>query len=98
MYFASYAPYIPNGTHPIPAFIDGGTAPVPQPQAGDEADVDLVIAIPLIYPQTVTLYQTDDPIYGNQFGYTGFDGLFNTFLDALDGVSAATEIVKYLIN
>jgi tripeptidyl-peptidase I len=98
MFFTSYAPNIPNGTHPIPAFIDGGSAPVPQPDAGDESDVDLAIALSLIYPQSVTLYQTDDSVYGNELGFTGFNGLFNTFLDALDGVSAITETVKYFID
>lgn len=37
----------------------------------------------LIYPQTVTLYQTDDDIYEPQEVAT--TNLFNTFLDALDG-------------
>lgn len=38
----------------------------------------------LIYPQTVTLYQTDDQIYEPEEVAT--TNLFNTFLDALDGV------------
>lgn len=38
----------------------------------------------LIYPQNVTLYQTDDQIYEPQEVAT--TNLFNTFLDALDGV------------
>jgi hypothetical protein len=88
MYFTSYAPDIPNGTYPIPAFIDGGIAPAPQRDAGLEADVDIVITLSLIYPQNVTLYQTDDPVYGHQLRFTGLNGLFNTFFDALDGVSA----------
>ena len=37
----------------------------------------------LIYPQTVTLYQTDDDIYEPQEVAT--INVFNTFLDALDG-------------
>lgn len=38
----------------------------------------------LIYPQSVTLYQVDDQIYEPQEVAT--TNLFNTFLDALDGV------------
>jgi tripeptidyl-peptidase-1 len=88
MFFTAYAPNIPNGTYPIPAFIDGGMAPAPQRDAGLEPDVDIAIALSLIYPQNVTLYQTDDIPYGQQLGFTGLNGLFNTFFDALDGVSA----------
>jgi hypothetical protein len=96
MFFTSYAPNIPNGTHPTPAFIDGGTAPVAESIADAEADVDLAIPLSLIYPQSVTLYQTDDSAY--IFGFTGLNGLFNTFLDALDGVSshyACSEGILY---
>lgn len=39
----------------------------------------------LIYPQTITLYQVDDQIYEPEEVAT--TNLFNTFLDALDGVS-----------
>jgi tripeptidyl-peptidase-1 len=42
----------------------------------------------LIYPQTVTLYQVDDQIYEPEEVAT--TNLFNTFLDALDGVSHAS--------
>lgn len=38
----------------------------------------------LIYPQSVTLYQVDDQIYEPKEVAT--TNLFNTFLDALDGV------------
>jgi hypothetical protein len=50
---------------------------------------DFELAIPIIYPQTTTLYQTDDLYYaegGN--GTTG--GIFNTFLDA---VSSSIHLV-----
>lgn len=45
----------------------------------------------LLYPQTVTLYQVDDQIYEPQEVAT--TNLFNTFLDALDGVSLALHII-----
>ena len=37
---------------------------------------------PLIFPQTITLFQTDDDNYADS---GQFLGIFNTFLDALDG-------------
>lgn len=39
----------------------------------------------MIYPQTVTLYQTDDQVYSP--AEVALVNTFNTFLDALDGVS-----------
>jgi tripeptidyl-peptidase I len=98
MFFTSYAPHIPNGTHLIPTFIDGGTAPVPQSEASSESNLDLVISVSHIYPQSLTLYQTDDSVYNGKFRFTGLNGLFNTFLDALDGVSTLTETLEYFIN
>ena len=84
-FYTNFTSYIPNGTHPILDSIDGGTAPVTNiSQAGGEANLDFELAIPIIYPQTTTLYQVDDLYYaegGN--GTTG--GIFNTFLDAIDG-------------
>lgn len=51
LFFANYTPYIPQGTSPIPAFIDGAQAPVPVTQAGGESALDFELAYPLIYPQ-----------------------------------------------
>ena len=83
-FFGNFTPYIPNGTHPIPNLIDGAKAPVSLHLAGGESDLDFQLAYPLIYPQTTTLYQTDDIYYsfGNDPNATG---LFNTFFDAIDG-------------
>lgn len=44
----------------------------------------------LIYPQTVTLYQVDDQLYEPTEVAT--TNLFNTFLDALDGVCLTLRI------
>lgn len=83
LFFQTYAPYIPNGTHPIPNYVDGAEAPVPVSEAGGESDLDFQLAYPIIYPQTTTLYQTDDINYAE--GTISTSGIFNTFLDALDG-------------
>lgn len=84
-FLAEYAPYVPQGTYPIPALIDGAEYSMPQnsTQVGGEADIDIDMATSLIYPQKVTLYQVDDQIYEPEEIAT--TNLFNTFLDALDG-------------
>lgn len=84
LFYANYTPYIPAGTHPIPNFIDGASAPVPAADAGGESNLDFQLAIPIIYPQTTTLYQTDDLFYATSPD-SNATGIFNTFLDALDG-------------
>lgn len=62
--FAKYAPYVPQGTHPILESIDGGQAPVPadSPANTGESEVDLELIFALTYPQDVILYQVDDNI------------------------------------
>lgn len=85
-HFSNFTPRIPTGTHPILASIDGGNSPVPVSEAGGESDLDFEIAYPIIYPQKITLYQTDDWWYASG-GRGKPEGFFNTFLDALDGVS-----------
>ncbi|CZS98426.1 related to serine protease [Rhynchosporium agropyri] len=82
-YYAKYATYVPQNTFPINASIDGASYSVPAASEsnGAEAILDIQIATSLVYPQTVTLYQVDDDIYGP--GQVAV--LFNTFLDALDG-------------
>jgi len=51
LFFANFTPYIPQGTHPVPAFIDGAFAPLPLEGIGPESDLDFELAYPLIYPQ-----------------------------------------------
>ncbi|KAJ4422609.1 hypothetical protein N0V82_002728 [Gnomoniopsis sp. IMI 355080] len=83
-FFTKYTPYIPNGTHPVLDSVDGGEAPVPLADAGGESNLDFLLAYPIIYPQGATLYQVDDLYYA--YGGNGSQiGIFNTFLDALDG-------------
>lgn len=82
LFFAKFISNIPQGTSPTPAFIDGAVAPVNVSEGGGESDLDFELAYPLIYPQTITLYQTGDSFYS-----TSPIGTFNTFLDAIDGVS-----------
>lgn len=77
---------IRNGTHPIAANIDGGQQSTTDPyEAGGEVNLDLMLAYPIVHPQTITLYQVDDFIVQANQNDTYTFG-FNTFLDALDGV------------
>ncbi len=76
LFFANFTPNIPKGTHPLPAFIDGGDAPVGVKDAGGESDLDFQLSYPLIYPQTITLYQTDDEFYATNPNSTSIGGLY----------------------
>ncbi|KAL5374438.1 hypothetical protein DPSP01_011967 [Paraphaeosphaeria sporulosa] len=83
MFFSNFTPYVANGTAPIVSSINGGVAPVDVLHAGSEACMDLQLAIPLIHPQNATVYQVDDDYWTVHQWLEG--GLFNTFLDAIDG-------------
>lgn len=93
LFFGNFTPYIPNGTHPIPNMIDGAKAPVFVQVAGGESDLDFQLAYPLVYPQTTTLYQTDDLYYAFG-GDANATGLLNTFFDAIDGVSLSLQLIQ----
>jgi tripeptidyl-peptidase-1 len=87
-YFSNVAPWIPNGTHPELRSINGAEGPTTnQLAAGEEADLDFEVAIPLVHPQRTVLWQTDDEWYqlDQQKATTRYTGFFNTFFDALDG-------------
>lgn len=76
---------VPNGTHPVAANIDGGQQSTEDPySAGVEVNLDLMLAYPIVYPQTITNYQVDDFVVQANPNDTYTSG-FNTFLDALDG-------------
>ncbi|GAM86978.1 hypothetical protein ANO11243_049990 [Dothideomycetidae sp. 11243] len=96
LFFANYtlgSHKIPSGTHPTLHSIDGGEAPVPVAEAGGESDLDFELAYPIVYPQSITLFQTDDAYYASSQNTSNvtvsFDapgsGFFNTFFDAIDG-------------
>lgn len=46
-FFATYTPYIPNGTAPTLDSVDGGVAPVPVEDAGGESNLDFELAYPM---------------------------------------------------
>lgn len=89
LFYTNFTTRIPNGTHPIDVDIDGAVATSPNVSlAGGEAELDLMMAYPIIYPQTITVYDEDDLFYQSEVNQTytwGFDDL----LDAFDGVSVS---------
>ncbi|KAJ4856549.1 pro-kumamolisin, activation domain-containing protein [Trichoderma breve] len=92
-FFATLHPHIPNGTYPEERLIDGAIGSVEdvpgynQSVAGVEADMDIEAAWPLIWPQGVVLFQTDDQFYevSQKAPDTPYHGFWNTFFDAIDG-------------
>jgi tripeptidyl-peptidase-1 len=74
---------VPQGTHPELRSINGAFGPTNATlQAGEEADLDIQVAAPLIWPQKTVLFQTDDEWYEqNQLQPdTQYPGFFNSIL------------------
>lgn len=85
LFFANFTPNIPNGTHPALASIDGGPGPTNRlSDAGGEVSLDIQLAFPIVYPQSITIYQEDDAVYELNPNQTYTWG-FNHLLDAVDG-------------
>lgn len=88
LFFDNYAPDIPLGSRPRNLSIDQAAwfyddPDDPYTTYAAEADLDIQVAWPIIYPQNITIFQVDD-VYYNLYSASTL-GLFNTFLDALDG-------------
>ena len=76
---------IPNGTHPINHGIDGGIAITTiVKNAGGEVMLDLDLAYPIVYPQTIVIWDENDLHYQNFANDTSTFG-FNQLLDSIDG-------------
>ncbi|KAK9412956.1 putative Peptidase S53 domain-containing protein [Seiridium unicorne] len=85
LFFANFTDWIPQGTHPIDEEIDGGIAQTDNISlAGGESMLDLQLAYPIVYPQTITVLNVDDIHYQTWENDTYTWG-FNTLLDAIDG-------------
>lgn len=82
VYFSYTAPQIPAGTAPELRAVDGAIGPAPGHglATGLEANLDLEIAMPLVYPQRTVLWQVDDEWYGagNRGGTVQYPGFFNS--------------------
>lgn len=79
-FYSLYATNIPAGFGPKINYIDYNGQQPDSSHAFGEAALDFDMAIPIIYPQGTVLYQTHTSL-----GTNGFQGLFNEFLDAVDG-------------
>ncbi|KAF7197253.1 Aorsin [Pseudocercospora fuligena] len=86
-FYTRYHPEIPNGTHPITISVNGGAGPANRTakENGGEPELDIQAALPLIYPQTITIYQVEDPPQAALQINQTLPGYLNTFLDSLDG-------------
>lgn len=80
-FYKKYATNIPKGTGPKVDLIDWGNDSPDASQAQGEAALDFDVSYPVIYPQTIELYQT----HSNFDGQTHL-GFLNQFLDAVDGI------------
>ncbi|KAF7198229.1 Aorsin, partial [Pseudocercospora fuligena] len=84
LFFANFT-NIPSSTHPINKEIDGGVAQTTNVSAaGGEAMLDLQLAYPIVYPQSITVWNVDDLNY-QAWPNDTYSWGFNTLLDAIDG-------------
>lgn len=86
LFFENYALEIPQGSRPQNLSVDQASWFYNDPNDTyttfpDEADLDIQVAWPVIYPQNITVFQVDDAYYNLKSATLG---IFNTFLDALD--------------
>lgn len=73
--------WVANGSHPELRLINGAEGPTTNINAaGEEADLDFEVAMPLIWPQKTVLFQTDDEIYQLEQtkATTKYIGFFNS--------------------
>ncbi|KAH8897744.1 subtilisin-like protein [Thozetella sp. PMI_491] len=88
-FLATLHPEIPTGSYPENRLVDGAIGSSEDlseffgffVDPGVESNLDFQAAIPLVWPQTTVLFQTDDEYYEE----VGTPGFLNTFLDAIDG-------------
>lgn len=91
-----YAPNVPTGTRPANVSIDLSAWHYGEYNQGVEADMDVQIAFPLIYPQNITIYQSDD-IYYTGYGLDSHLGWFQDWLDAIDGVCSRFRYIFLML-
>lgn len=88
LFFANFTPWIHNGTGPRTVSIDGG---VPHNNNvtnaainGGEILLDLQLSYPIVYPQTIEIWDENDMHYQSWTNDTSLFG-FNQLLDSMDG-------------
>lgn len=98
LFFAKYAPYVPQNTSPKLVSINNGSAPVSVKNGDGESVLDFDLAYSLIYPQKITLYEalptekqaerwynTVPGSKANKQDAVGSRSVFELLLDAVDG-------------
>lgn len=84
LFFENQTTNIPLGTRPLEAMIANSDEDGSSSKFGLESALDLQVAYPIVYPQTITIYQTNDHM-DDQNSSRGF---LDSFLNAIDGVSS----------
>lgn len=86
VFFALFDPKIPSSYAPKIDLIDFGTTRPNASNAEGEAALDFDVSVPIIYPQEIELFQAKDNFGPSPTNSSEFLlGIFNTFLDAVDG-------------
>ncbi|KAL6807472.1 subtilisin-like protein [Trichoderma sp. SZMC 28013] len=75
---------IPPETTLLNITIDVSQTHYDEPDGSGEADLDVQMSLPLVYPQNVTIYQVDDDYY-TTYGREIYWGMFQSWLNAIDG-------------
>ena len=84
-FFTTFAPSILNGTHPEHAPVDGGVVEVQDPKyEGSEAMLDYSVALPIIYPQKIKAFVTNDGYEPTEYSNYPKNTGIQSFLDAID--------------
>jgi tripeptidyl-peptidase-1 len=84
LFFENQTTNIPLGTRPLEAMIANSDGDGSSSKFGLESALDLQVAYPIVYPQTITIYQTNDHMDDRNSSR----GFLDSFLNAIDGVSS----------
>ncbi|RFU80370.1 subtilisin [Trichoderma arundinaceum] len=74
---------IPPETTLLNITIDISKTHFDRPNDNGEADLDVQMALPLVHPQNITVYQVDDDYY-TYYGRVAYRGMFQSWLNAID--------------
>ncbi|KAF3385024.1 Aorsin [Penicillium rolfsii] len=81
LFFENQTTNIPLGTRPSEIMIANINGNKSSSKFGLESALDLQVAYPIVYPQTITIYQTNDHMRAQNSSW----GFLDAFLNAIDG-------------
>lgn len=93
LFFENQTTNIPQGTRPLEAMIPTTDGAETSSTFGLESALDLQVAYPIVYPQTITVYQANDHLDAQNSS----QGFLDAFLNAIDGVSSLRPEIFYWI-